>query len=101
MAGAVRHIGGVKFISTRPGTWISAGDTFAIVEVFKGTKDAHQWELYRMGTSSDGSRCEMHDLIDNALTMGELCYQGDLQAQAGVKDGDGPQSYEDWLEETT
>jgi len=65
----VRYIGGVRFLCERPGTWFSEDRTLAIHHIYR--------------TRGDDDTAE---LLDHALTMGELCYGSTierLQAQPG------------------
>ena len=78
MGGAVRYLGGVRFVSEGPGLWYSESGHLAIHAVMGG-----EWELYRTrsGDTFHARICgtefnSMAEHIESALTLGEIGADG-------------------------
>lgn len=75
-------VGGVTFTAKGPGRYFSKCGRYGIFHMFADKAD-HQWELHEVG--KDGS---IGDLIDYALTMGEIVHhakQGQFSERSNFK----------------
>ena len=81
-------VDGVKFMSIRPGYYLSDCGRWAIVHMLAGLVN-HQWELWTTQGRSDNNAhnpVDLVELVDTGFSMGDFLYhvaRGELVLRSG------------------